>query len=151
MQLFKLLQQSTTITLHHCPNYANQLSSELLTIIYICTVLRRYVIFISQLSHNCIQYKAFPPLQNLLLGLRLGELTVLSGATGVGKTTFVSQMSLDFAEQGVRLCDYNKHSYCLLKFQVQTLFCSYEILPEILLKSMLIQHCKYVYLILFIV
>ncbi|KAJ2699832.1 hypothetical protein H4218_002406 [Coemansia sp. IMI 209128] len=34
-------------------------------------------------------------------GLRPGELTILSGATGSGKTTVISQMSLDFCKSGV--------------------------------------------------
>ena len=34
-------------------------------------------------------------------GLRMGELTVLSGETGSGKTTFLTQLSLDFMQQGV--------------------------------------------------
>ncbi|KAJ2716360.1 hypothetical protein H4R19_000692 [Coemansia spiralis] len=34
-------------------------------------------------------------------GLRPGELTILSGATGCGKTTVISQMSLDFCKSGV--------------------------------------------------
>ncbi|KAJ2160283.1 hypothetical protein GGF46_002395 [Coemansia sp. RSA 552] len=34
-------------------------------------------------------------------GLRPGELTILSGPTGCGKTTVISQMSLDFCKSGV--------------------------------------------------
>ncbi|KAJ1731343.1 hypothetical protein LPJ61_002580 [Coemansia biformis] len=34
-------------------------------------------------------------------GLRPGELTILSGATGSGKTTVISQLSLDFCKSGV--------------------------------------------------
>jgi twinkle protein len=33
-------------------------------------------------------------------GHRKGELTVFTGPTGVGKTTLLSQLSLDFATQG---------------------------------------------------
>lgn len=36
-----------------------------------------------------------------LKGLRPGELTVMSGRTGTGKTTFVSEYSLDLCMQGV--------------------------------------------------
>ena len=31
-----------------------------------------------------------------LKGLRKGELTILTGASGSGKTTFLSQLSIDF-------------------------------------------------------
>ena len=36
-----------------------------------------------------------------LKGLRKGELTVMTGASGSGKTTFLSQLSIDFLTQGV--------------------------------------------------
>ena len=36
-----------------------------------------------------------------LQGLRMGEFSLVTGATGSGKTTFLSQLSLDFLEQGV--------------------------------------------------
>ena len=42
-----------------------------------------------------------PSLGNIVKGFRRGELTVLTGPTGCGKTTLLSQMSLDFAEMGV--------------------------------------------------
>lgn len=48
-----------------------------------------------------IKWRCFPQLNNLLKGFRRGELTVLSGSTGSGKTTLMSQYSLDLAEQGV--------------------------------------------------
>jgi twinkle protein len=32
-------------------------------------------------------------------GLRKGEMTILTGGTGSGKTTFLSQLSLDFCKQ----------------------------------------------------
>lgn len=34
-------------------------------------------------------------------GFRLGELTILTGPTGCGKTTFLSEYSLDLCEQNV--------------------------------------------------
>lgn len=34
-------------------------------------------------------------------GLRMSELTILSGGTGSGKTTFLSQLSLDLCKKGV--------------------------------------------------
>lgn len=34
-------------------------------------------------------------------GVRMGELTVVSGPTGSGKTTFLSQISLDLCNKGI--------------------------------------------------
>ena len=48
-----------------------------------------------------VQWKRFPALNRLLRGHRRGELTVLSGPTGAGKTTFISEYSLDLCMQGV--------------------------------------------------
>lgn len=53
-----------------------------------------------------IKWRCFPLLNNLLKGFRRGELTVLSGSTGSGKTTLMGQYSLDLAEQGVRTFFY---------------------------------------------
>jgi len=49
-----------------------------------------------------LQWKRYPILNNLLKGHRRGELTVFSGPTGSGKTTFISDYSLDLCMQGVR-------------------------------------------------
>ncbi|KAJ2806033.1 hypothetical protein H4R20_001849 [Coemansia guatemalensis] len=43
----------------------------------------------------------FPGWNAIYKGLRPGELTILSGPTGCGKTTVISQMSLDFCKSGV--------------------------------------------------
>ena len=48
-----------------------------------------------------VQYSTLPGLNELLKGHRRGEFTVLTGATGVGKTTLLMQLSLDLASQGV--------------------------------------------------
>lgn len=48
-----------------------------------------------------VKWKRFPHLTKVLKGHRRGELTVLTGPTGCGKTTFASEYSLDLAEQGV--------------------------------------------------
>jgi len=46
---------------------------------------------------------SLPSYTNKIKGLRRGELTVLTGPTGSGKTTFLGQMSLDLAEQGINV------------------------------------------------
>lgn len=43
----------------------------------------------------------FPTLNKILRGHRRGELTVFTGPTGIGKTTILGQMSLDYLRQGV--------------------------------------------------
>jgi twinkle protein len=58
-------------------------------------------------------------------GFRKGELTVLTGSTGSGKTTMLSQLSLDFCTQGI-----------------PTLWGSFEIKNEILLKKLIMQYAK---------
>ena len=47
------------------------------------------------------QWHRFPKLNQILKGHRPGELTVFTGPTGSGKTTFISELSLDLAMQGV--------------------------------------------------
>ena len=48
-----------------------------------------------------IQWKRFPNLSNILKGHRAGELTIFTGPTGSGKTTLMSEISLDLSLQGV--------------------------------------------------
>ncbi|GLD98782.1 hypothetical protein PINS_up007500 [Pythium insidiosum] len=48
-----------------------------------------------------VQSRSLPALNALLKGHRLGEVTVLTGPTGCGKTTLLSQLSLDLCAQGV--------------------------------------------------
>uniref|UniRef100_A0A182PD96 DNA 5'-3' helicase n=1 Tax=Anopheles epiroticus TaxID=199890 RepID=A0A182PD96_9DIPT len=48
-----------------------------------------------------VKWKRYPTLNKLLKGHRKGELTVLTGPTGCGKTTFMSDYSLDLVQQGV--------------------------------------------------
>lgn len=45
--------------------------------------------------------KSLPRLSTLTKGFRAGELTVFSGPTGSGKTTFLSQLTLDYCLQGI--------------------------------------------------
>ncbi|XP_003368462.1 conserved hypothetical protein [Trichinella spiralis] len=59
------------------------------------------------------QWNRFHILNSYLGGLRLGELTIVSGPTGCGKTTFISLYSLDLCEQ--------------LEKQINTLWCSFEV------------------------
>lgn len=72
-----------------------------------------------------IQSKYFTFYNRTLKGFRRGELTLITGATGSGKTTFLSQLSLDFLSQGV-----------------PTLWGSFEIRNEILAQAMLQQYSR---------
>lgn len=64
---------------------------------------------IDQIGHrilNVDKYRGvpsqyFPFYNKYLKGLRKGELTILTGASGSGKTTFLSQLSIDFLTQGI--------------------------------------------------
>jgi twinkle protein len=47
------------------------------------------------------QTPSIPRLSNIVKGFRRGELVSFTGPTGSGKTTILSQLSLDFAKQGV--------------------------------------------------
>lgn len=67
----------------------------------------------------------FIGLNNLLKGFRKGELTIFTGPTGSGKTTFLSQYSLELSKVGV-----------------STLWGSFEISTPILLRKMLSQYTK---------
>ena len=69
------------------------------------------------------QYSTLPSMNAILKGHRRGELTVITGPTGAGKTTFLSQVSLDLCNQGVN-----------------TLWGSFEIKNIQLMKKMLMQY-----------
>ncbi|GFO43144.1 twinkle protein, mitochondrial [Plakobranchus ocellatus] len=60
---------------------------------------------LSQLMHTeqvaGVKWRRFGTLNKLLKGHRRGELTVFTGPTGSGKTTFMSEYSLDLCMQGV--------------------------------------------------
>jgi twinkle protein len=49
-----------------------------------------------------VQFKSLPGLNSIIKGHRRGEFSVLTGPTGVGKTTLLMQLSLDLAAQGIR-------------------------------------------------
>ncbi|XP_078202412.1 twinkle mtDNA helicase isoform X4 [Callithrix jacchus] len=48
-----------------------------------------------------LPWSRFPDLNRILKGHRKGELTVFTGPTGSGKTTFISEYALDLCSQGV--------------------------------------------------
>ncbi|NWJ11359.1 PEO1 protein, partial [Crypturellus undulatus] len=48
-----------------------------------------------------VKWARFPELNRLLKGHRRGELTIFTGPTGSGKTTFISEYALDLCTQGV--------------------------------------------------
>lgn len=55
-----------------------------------------------ELQSSEIKLQTFPRLAKLIRGFRPGELTIFTGPTGSGKTTVLSQMSLDYCFQGVK-------------------------------------------------
>lgn len=69
-----------------------------------------------------VKWERFPALNAILKGHRRGELTILTGPTGSGKTTFMSEYSLDLACNGVT-----------------TLWGSFEIRNQRLAKTMMTQ------------
>jgi len=72
-----------------------------------------------------VQSQFFPGLNKIIKGHRPGEMTVFTGATGVGKTSFLSQLSLDYAMQGVK-----------------TLWGSFEIRHVVLARKMMTQYLQ---------
>jgi twinkle protein len=52
-------------------------------------------------KYTGVPVPSLPGFTKLIKGFRRGELTVLTGPTGSGKTTFLGQVSLDLAEQGI--------------------------------------------------
>lgn len=58
----------------------------------------------SKYSVFFFQWNRFSNLTKLLKGFRCGELTILTGPTGCGKTTLMSELSLDLCQQGVSPC-----------------------------------------------
>ncbi|GAN01007.1 t7-like mitochondrial DNA helicase [Mucor ambiguus] len=72
-----------------------------------------------------VQSKDLPTLSSITKGHRSGELTILTGPTGAGKTTIISQLSLDYCKSGV-----------------PTLWGSFEIMNKRLAKKMLYQFAE---------
>eukprot|EP00984_Skeletonema_dohrnii_P007446 scaffold2701_cov137-Skeletonema_dohrnii-CCMP3373.AAC.5 len=54
-------------------------------------------------KYRGVPVPSLPGFTSLIKGFRRGEMTVLTGPTGSGKTTFLGQASLDLAEQGVNV------------------------------------------------
>ena len=52
-------------------------------------------------KYTGVGVSSLPVFTSIIKGFRRGEMTLLTGPTGSGKTTFLGQLSLDFAEQGV--------------------------------------------------
>jgi len=48
-----------------------------------------------------VEFASLPTLNSILKGHRRGELTVLTGPTGIGKTTLLTQIGLDLCARGV--------------------------------------------------
>ena len=71
----------------------------------VCTYVCVYVCVQKTSSLSSIphffQWRRFPHLSNILKGHRAGELTIFTGPTGSGKTTLMSELSLDLSLQGV--------------------------------------------------
>ncbi|OAF67194.1 Twinkle protein, mitochondrial [Intoshia linei] len=81
-----------------------------------------YDILVNSETAAGVKWKRYTDLNLILKGHRQGELTILTGRTGSGKTTFLSEYSLDLAENGVR-----------------TLWGSFEISNKALIKAQLSQ------------
>ncbi|KAI8049561.1 hypothetical protein BDF22DRAFT_699345 [Syncephalis plumigaleata] len=81
----------------------------------------REVLYPEQLKG--VQSRFLPMWNGILKGHRPGELSIVTGPTGAGKTTVISQLSLDFCESGI-----------------STLWGSFEIANARLAKKMLFQY-----------
>ena len=68
--------------------------------IWVCVCVCTENIFTLPIPHF-FQWRRFPHLSNILKGHRAGELTIFTGPTGSGKTTLMSELSLDLSLQGV--------------------------------------------------
>mmetsp|Transcript_68417 Transcript_68417/g.190188 ORF Transcript_68417/g.190188 Transcript_68417/m.190188 type:complete len:358 (-) Transcript_68417:362-1435(-) len=74
-------------------------------------------------EYNGTPIHTLPELTKVIKGFRKGEMALVTGPTGVGKTTLLSQMSIDVARQGVN-----------------TLWGSFEVKNTRLVKKMLQQY-----------
>ncbi|EAR84473.1 toprim domain protein (macronuclear) [Tetrahymena thermophila SB210] len=108
-RIIKYIQESATI-----PDQNILMFSDLKDL-----VLHRLLKFEHSQGYRSRRFEFF---NETIKGLRRGEMTVLTGPTGSGKTTFLSQLSLDFCTQ-----------------QVPTLWGSFEIKNEVLATNMIMQ------------
>ncbi|KAL4479607.1 hypothetical protein ABPG72_004203 [Tetrahymena utriculariae] len=108
-RILKYIQESATI-----PDQNILMFSDLKDL-----VLHRLLKFEHNQGYRSRRFEFF---NDTIKGLRRGEMTVLTGPTGSGKTTFLSQLSLDFCTQ-----------------QVPTLWGSFEIKNEVLATNMIMQ------------
>lgn len=74
-------------------------------------------------AYQGVPLTGMPQLQALLKGHRRGELTIITGGTGVGKTTVLTQLSLEVATKGI-----------------PTLWGSFEIRNPRLVRTMMMQY-----------
>ncbi|GMH68037.1 hypothetical protein TrRE_jg4679 [Triparma retinervis] len=98
--------------IHTFSNYRSQLIQELL----------------HPHKYEGIKCESLPGLNNIIKGFRRGEMTVVTGPTGSGKTTFLSQLSLDFATQSEK--------------PVNCLWGSFEVKNTRLMQKMLHQYSR---------
>ncbi|CAG8601282.1 8245_t:CDS:2 [Ambispora leptoticha] len=78
-----------------------------------------------------VQSTDLPGLNQILKGHRPGELTIFTGPTGIGKTTILSQISLDFCRSGVSTLwgSFEIPNVRLAKKMLQQ-FAGHELTPE---------------------
>lgn len=57
--------------------------------------------YMDEKNQKSISLTTLPKFSSIIKGLRKNELTIFTGPTGSGKTTFLSQISLDYCVQGV--------------------------------------------------
>lgn len=79
--------------------------------------------FVNSDQMEGVKWKRFQEFNSLLRGFRRGEMSILTGRTGSGKTTFLSEYSLDLCMEGVN-----------------TLWGSFEVKNVRLIKMLLKQH-----------
>ena len=83
-----LIRESRSMAHDHIVTF-NELSNEL------------YSELVHAEQNAGVPFTRFPVLNEYLKGHRRGELTIFTGPTGSGKTTFLSELSLDLCMQGV--------------------------------------------------
>ena len=90
------------------------------------------------------KWKRFGALNDVLKGHRPGEVTVFSGQTGTGKTTFMCEYSLDLCMQGVSMM-HLMNSIAELSFFVLII---YVFITFISSTHYMAYHGKYIFILL---